>query len=106
MDPSPRCRCAAARRGSSRLQRLPLQDQLDLFGVQSFIQEQSLGQLFVLFGVRLQQRFGTFVRVLDAENKRQKLKRENGDSCPNAIDVHYDQSGTPPIKPDPPSAAL
>lgn len=38
---------------SSGLQGLALQDQLDLFGVQCLIHEQSVCQFFVLFGVRL-----------------------------------------------------
>lgn len=57
--------CCCARLFSSGLQCLTLQDQLDLFGIQCLIHEQSICQVFVLFGVGLQQGFGTFVRLLE-----------------------------------------
>lgn len=59
---------------SSGLQCLSLQDKLDLFGIQCLIHEQSICQAFVLFSVRLQQGFGTFIRLL--ETAREKTVRE------------------------------
>ena len=51
---------------SSGLQGLALQDQPDVFDVERLVQEQSLGQVFVLFGMTLQQGSGTLVRVLES----------------------------------------
>lgn len=47
------------------LQWFSLQNHLDLFGVQGFISEQSIGQLFVLFAVFLQDALSAVVGVLN-----------------------------------------
>lgn len=80
---------------STGLQGLALQDQLDLFGIQCLIHEQSICQVFVLFGMSLQQDFGTLIRVLvTAREKmvRKKLLQELVESlncflfsCPKKI---------------------
>lgn len=49
---------------SSGLQGFALQNQLNLFGVQSLVHEQRVCQVLVLLGVGFQQGFGTFVRLL------------------------------------------
>lgn len=81
---------------SSGLQRLALQDLLDLFGIQSFIQEQSFCQFFVVFGVRLQQSFGTFIRLLGTETPtrvkrwRLNIKGNSPSLCTTFILASYD----------------
>lgn len=54
----------------SVLQRLPLQHHLDLFGVQSLVSEQRVGQLLVLLAVLLQDALGAVVRVLKEAQKK------------------------------------
>lgn len=58
---------------SSCLQGLALQDQLDLFGIQCLIHEQSICQVLVLLAMSLQQGFGPLIRLL--ETVREKMVR-------------------------------
>lgn len=69
------------------VQRLSLQNHLDLFGVQSLVSEQSVRQRLVLFAVGFQEVFSSFVRVLHQKKTSGTIRNKNTDDLKRAEDV-------------------